>query len=65
MWKFTIIAVMIVLMTATVYAVDKTGWDAPPLDRREVISAAGALGAWIDIDDFLGKVVLVNFWNAG
>ena len=63
MWKFTIIVIMTVLITATAYASDLTGQDAPALNRREVISAGGALGAWINIDDFLGDVVF--FRRAG
>jgi len=55
-----------VVLTASAYAMgDLTGQDAPSLDRREVIAADGTLGGWIDIDNFLGKVVLINFWDDG
>ena len=63
MWKFTLLAVMVVLVATTAYAVDKTGQDAPPLDAYEIISAGGAYGDMIDIDDFLGQVLLINFWS--
>lgn len=65
--KYTYIFSFITIFAATAticVAANLTGQNAPVLDRPEVISAGGTLGPNIDIDDYLGKVVLVNFWSS-
>jgi hypothetical protein len=42
---------------------ENPGDDAPPLNRPEVIDLSGTLGSYVNIDGFLGKVVVVNFWK--
>jgi thiol-disulfide isomerase/thioredoxin len=53
---------MVSVFTVAAFA-ENPGDDAPPLNRPEVIDASGTLGSYVNIDDFLGKTVLVNFWK--
>jgi hypothetical protein len=54
---------LLIIGFASVALAENPGDDAPPLNRPEVIDASGTLGSYVDIDDFLGKTVLVNFWK--
>lgn len=57
-------ATFLILGFVSLALAEYPGDDAPPLNRPEVIAAGGTLGSYVNIDDFLGKTVLVNFWKA-
>lgn len=57
------LATIIAFGFAAATLAENPGDDAPPLNRPEVVGASGTLGSYVNIDDFLGKTVLVNFWK--
>lgn len=62
MLRSVLIAYAALVLAATYATAANVGDDAPPLNRPEVVTAGGGYGPNINIDDLLGKVVVVNFW---
>ncbi|MCP4230283.1 MAG: hypothetical protein GY771_09065 [bacterium] len=62
MWRYTIIAILAVLITTSAFAI-LVGEPNPPLNRREVVTQGGGLGSWINIDTLIGNgtVTVVSF----
>jgi len=61
--RISLVGVVALTLTTVVFA-EYPGDDAPPLDRPTVVKVGDDYqhGPNINIDDLLGKSVVVNFW---